>query len=682
MKILKSDKEGKTAQIDAALKKRITVQIMTLSASVLLVLVLFFAMAAAWFTNVAKTSGLVFETESWGFDEEKITLSEEPIQIAPGRSGILPMSIDNRDAKAGEMVQIGVIVSKEAMDKELQKRIFFYVEDLKEVVKDSEEAEIETETGRTYLSSAVSQSYRIFAGQTLTISEIYENDLPINWEWVYDMTGYYFRGTVGESEPTIEEYLRPIEYDYSKAVYEGEEGAAQLPTKIDEKTTAEFLREVSAKDGYEGTIDPENEQYEKTIRVINGVPYYPVEIDEAGHGVWAYLCTKAEVLEGVAYDTELAKTEEGAEAVTAEAKIVFTAVNTPAKIEQVETQAELLSALQDPKKDYIQLKMNISSSEPIVFKEGEKLLDLNGCQLQYEGPEDTYALLTVEEGAKLTVFNGELVGTAAGAEGIQAMKKYAAETDGGHLILNQVKISGFDCALCTEDQGERDSVVQILNSQLEALQSAVYLKGNGELSEGLTKIYLSESTLISKNYIAVTGQGRSENAGTELIVSKCTIKGAYGGIYQPQKDSITKVSESHVTGNTGIAVKGGSLWIYDSEITGTGAIAADAPASAGSGYTDTGDAVYVEANYGWGATVKIEGENTIVKSEKAYAVDLFGVDEKGPGRVLLSGGTYQGEKGSAQWNELGTFEIYGGTFQGNVADTIVRYDLPQEKTEE
>ena len=76
-------------QTDAvsALKKRVRMQALTALASIALIMVLVFAMTAAWYTNVAKTGDLTFEAEAWGYDADKIHIGDVAIPVAPGSSG-------------------------------------------------------------------------------------------------------------------------------------------------------------------------------------------------------------------------------------------------------------------------------------------------------------------------------------------------------------------------------------------------------------------------------------------------------------------------------------------------------------------------------------------------------------------------------------------------------------------
>lgn len=643
-------------KIESAIHKRIKMQIVTLIASVLLVIVLIFAMTAAWFTNVAKTSDLIFQTESWGFDSEKINISETSIPIAPGTSGIVPVSVDNTDST--ERVQIGVTISKAGMVPGLQKRIFFYA-DTSKVNTFANGSETES---RIYLGASAPDHYQymILPGQILTLNELYYNDVPIKWEWVYDMVGYYFRGTVdssAEEAVLADEYLRPITYDYEQAVFETDESSEKYhQVRMIENVSVEaFLNEISSSDGYEGTIDYKNAV---TVEMPEGVKrkqlYYPVEVDGKGYGIWAYLCTLDEIEEGIIYDTEMANSKED---VTAKATIVFTAFNVPAQTETVNTEAALKSALADEKIDVVKLEGDILSGNEIAFSEGSKILDLNGYSLQYDGVESAYSLLQVSEGAQLTVTNGSITGNTE-SDTITAIETKAVEVTAGNVVLSDIIIDGFDTAVYIQDMKAEngDSTVQITNCDFNTEQITMMLQGNADKSDVMTKLIVQNSKIHSEQYVGISGQGNDDRWGTELVISQSEVSGYYSGIYQPQRSSVTTIVESTIKGNSGIALKGGSTNIYNSTIIGTGEVATDAAGAAGSGFMDTGDAVYVEAVYDWSVSVSIKGENSKISSDKSYAVELYGQDGKGPGRVHIYEGNLSGAKGDTNWNEIGIFE--------------------------
>lgn len=639
---------------------------------------------------MAKTSDLVFQTESWGFDADKITVGDTSVEdyrikIAPGTSGVIPLTVDNSGEDA-ETVQIGVTISKNElegntplMEEELQKRIFFYADTGKSVTYENDQGEEVTETvSKVYLGSSApdNYTYTILPGQILTMNDVYYNDIPLKWECVLDMTGYYFHGTVAKAEDDtadvveIREYIRPIEYDYfeDQPVY----GENQQLLSIKGKTTAEFLAEISSKDGYEGTIDSE-EAVVIEVETDNGDTteaktclYYPVEVDSDGYGTWAYLCTKEEVEEGIAYDNGIAGEEEG---VLAAAVIVLTANNTAGTVTTASTVEEFTDALSDPETDIVGLGANVTLTESLTIAADDKIIDLNGYTLTSDNSlGDTYNLITVDNDTSLTVLNGTITGSS-NSTAYGAMQTKAFDLTDGNLVLSGVNVTGFDSAVYIEDMNADssadendtagDSTVQIINSALSAKQIALVLQGNGAVTDAVTKVIVQNSTLNSEYGMAISGQGNDDRWGTELVLADSTISGYYTGLYQPQRNSLTTISGCTITGYTGIAVKGGTVNIYDSSITGTGDYAQ--AAAAGSGFTDTGDGVYVEAVYDWSTAVTIHGEKTVITSKKAYAVELFGQEGKGPGTVVIYDGQYTGEKSETNWNSIGTFTRYDVT---------------------
>lgn len=671
-------------------------------------------MTAAWFTNVAKTSELVFQAESWGFDAKKITLDEKAvITFSPGSSGVIPLSVDNSGEDV-EMLQIGVTMLKSVlgtdgtldMDTELQKRIFFYADTAKTYTFEEKTENNGTETDETmpetvskvYLGFAApnNYTYSILPGQKLTMSELYCSDVPLKWECVLDMVGYYCYGTIAKSTTegtadtvVVDEYLRPIEYDY---IYDNpvfgtdstDKGTYQQLQSVQDMSVSEFLEQVSSTDGYKGTIDSKDavtvevEVQSGETKTTKTQIYYPVEVDENGYGVWAYLCTKDEIQAGIAYDTELAKQAQEGKPVTAKATIVLTANNVSANIGTATDEATLREALSNSKVDIVELGANVSPASALSFTDGSKIIDLNGYTLSYSGTESAYSLITVENGAELTVINGDVVGKTE-ADKPAATQTKAFDTKGGSLVLSGVDVTGFDTAVFVEDMNasvDGDSNVQIINCTFDAEQSALVLQGNGEKTTATTKVIVQGSKISSEHYVGICGQGNSDRWGTELVLVNSEVTGYYGGIYQPQQKSITTISECTISGNTGIALKGGTINIYNSKVVGTGAVVVNDVQEAGassSGFTDTGDAVYVEAVYGWSAALTLQGDNNEIVSEKAYAVELFGEDGKGPGKVLIYD---KGSYGAVRWNGIGAFEIFGGNFTGEVSSNITRYDLP------
>ena len=293
-------RRGRVAVLKA-MRKNVVRQAALAILLIVQLVILLFAITAAWYTNIVQTNDLVLETAVWGF-EGSVQLGDEPIKAAPGDDGVIPfMAVNNSD----EITEVSVNISKINMDPEMQKRIYFYV--------DTDRVWNSEVTERVYLGNTASYTY-IMPGQgelTLTEDEELCNDAPLRWQWVYDLLGYYVLGMVTEDIAFVEEYLRPIEYDYDeiRTTFEPDDGA--LATIDGVTTAAEFLQQLSQSDGYEGSIN--------TDEAVGG--YYPVDVDDSGYGVWAYLCDNSEILQNTDYDTKLGTGEVTISNFTAKATI-------------------------------------------------------------------------------------------------------------------------------------------------------------------------------------------------------------------------------------------------------------------------------------------------------------------------------------------------------------------------
>lgn len=678
------------------LQRRVRMQALTAVVSVAALLVLVFAMTAAWYTNVAKTSDLMFETESWGFDEEAIKVAETAISVAPGESGIIPIEVDNSTNTDG--VKIGVTIDKRVLSngdtpekqtqmRELRKRIYFYVdtpytytfeeEGAAEAAEGGEAAASQSETvSRVYLGSAADRgyTYEILPGQKLQLTEEYYNDVPVKWMWTYDMLGYYFYGQVTKGENgtgTVfeDEYLRPIEYDYAYAVFgetylvgnvvtAGDTYGQLISTDGIDKDV--LLTRISAEDGYEGRINPANAVTIKNAGEDMSHIYYPVEVGADGVGVWAYLCNKDEIEAGITFDNSLREREEG---VTLTAKIVFTAVNVPATVQEVDSPAALNEALNDDEIDVVTLKSGLTLTAPVEVIGGtDKVIDLNGYVVDYNGTADMFVL---QDGAGLTVMNGAL----NNATNNTAMTAFS--TSGAELVLSGVTATGFarvvDNDETKNEENDAPSTIRITNCDFDTTNVSVMIRGSGLESDSVTKVII-EGSRITSDYMAISGNGNSPNAGTEIVIVDSEIDGTWSALYQPQQRATTIVKNSKLSGYTGIAIKGGTATIIDSTIVGNGT-PYNIPTNAGSGFTDTGDGVYVEAVYDWSATVIIKGEATKISSAAGYAVELFGMANKGPGKVVVQEGILEapaGAKGSVNWNGVGTLELFGTSMSESI----------------
>ncbi|MBR4768590.1 MAG: hypothetical protein IK088_06400 [Lachnospiraceae bacterium] len=653
----KTEAEGSNPEVQH-IRKIVRRQGLLALVTVVVIIVVLFAMTSAWYTNVSKVNTLRFRTEVWGFDPEKIEVNEANIIVAPGMSGYVPFQVDN--SESSDRLKLLVTVSKIPMENdELRKRVYFYA--------DAAEVRNGERVSKIYLGSSESDmySYNLLPGEELVLSEAYHNDVPIKWEWVYDMEGYYFQGTVSPSGAVIDEYIRPIEYDLDLAVFdtEGENATGNL-VSVGSVTAESLLSSISANDGYAGQINASS-----AVTAGGSYRFYPVDVDETGTGVWAYLCTYSEIEQGIKFDTDLSGT-----LTQFTAAFHVSAISVPSRIERVSTEAALRSALLSSETDVVCLSGNVDTSSAIVVgSDVQAVLNLDGYEIRYAGSEATYSMFRVRGGGSLTIMNGDVTGNGNITDGSGNITSSAFSVSCGNLTLSDVRILDFDNALIISDAGgsAEDSVVQIFNCEMNTPNLTIQVMGNGSGSEAPTRLIIKDSVLNSSGYAALAGHGNTDRWGTDFTIIDSTLYGYYTALYQPQQRSSTTITGSTLTGITGIAVKGGTVAITDSRISGTGRFTA--ARASGGGWTDTGDGIYVEATYNWNVSVTVKG-NTVVTSANAYAAELFGVTGAGIGRIILQDGTYSGGAGAANWNDIGSFSIYGGTYTGSVSESILRYD--------
>ena len=563
--------------------------------TVILTIVIIFAMTSAWYTNIVETSGLVFEAEAWGFDGQ-ITIAEKSIQAAPGDEGSIQLEVVN---SSESMTSVGISASKSRMAEEMQKRLFFYVET--QSVRNGETMD------RVYLNSMSSYTYTLFSKSKLSLTEQTHNDAPVKWQWVYDMLGYYVLGTMTEDGSFhAMEYLRPVEYDYDKATLDyvsDADGKVHLELKtVDGVTTVEeFLAQLSKTDGYANDIG---------TQPING--YYPVEVDEFHHGVYVYLCSYTDVEMATRYDTDLGRQAADKDAEnpmpTYPVTLTVSAQKNDEDVYYVTTLSQLNSAMALFQGGTIQLTADISlaEKEKIVIPTGAKLIvDLNGKKIDADA-----RAIEAQPGSSVIFLNGKIVGSGQ-AEGIYAV--------GAEVTLNKVDISNFVDAISVGDHTDGntlDSKVRIVDCTFSGKDSAVYISGNGLASGQKTQLIVERSTL-SSDAMVIWGNGDANGNGrwgTDIQIINSTLSSLEkegAAIFHPQKDSTLTIYDSTLSGYTGIAIKGGTVSIQVSKITGMGEGAdfddKGNPVVNPSGFADTGDAIYIETNYGYDIRLEIDG---------------------------------------------------------------------------
>lgn len=610
--------------------------------------VLLYSLTTAWYTNVAETTELVFETENWGF-EGQVKALDTGLLLAPGQSACAALSVTND----GEQInQITVTVDKSSMPEELQKRIYFYVP--------AEAKESDKTADRVYLSTYGGYSYRVMPKSTLLLTADSAADAPVRCQWVYDLLGYYVYGTLDKDNKLITAkqiaehkredveapvYIRPVEYDYDKAIFQDDKLLTVDGNKVDD-----FVKALLAADGYKNadTITKVGDYYAVNITGTSG---------SEQTGLWLYLCTQPEIKAATELDTRIGtyrylleqKDEQGNEQGNAiplmeeqtkeyedvatllggaKATIQIAGQNLRTSIADV-TEAESLNAALT-RGESVRLARDMTLGEAITIPaDKDVIIDLNGKQLTTNVVGQP--VLKGAPGSSITVLNGTINGGS---------RDTAVQLVGSSAAFSGVTIQG---RLLIDDKNESNengtvSVVRLSNCTLKTVgdeQVGIHVFGNGAASSSRT-VLLVEDCTIESPFAGILGNGSDDCYGTDIQVLNSTVKGKYAGIYQPQRGSRLLVQNSTVEGMTGIAVKGGTVTIRNCIVNGTredGFVpTAEQVKASRNGWLDTGAGVYVEANYDWaeeiamtiaGSTISSAAKNlpgVLIVGEKADAV--------------------------------------------------------------
>ncbi len=575
---------------------------------VTLTLVLLFSMTAAWYTNVTQTGGLMFTTETWDFDGE-ILVGNTSVTAQPGDEGYVSIRLINN----GETIAAAsVTVSKHDMDELMKKRIYFYVE--------TSQVRSEEKMDRVYISEYSSYTYTVFQGDTLIMGEDYHNTPAVKWMWVYDVLGYYVVGNYDGNVMEVLDYVRPVQYAYDeiKTTFDGE---GKLLTVDGNITVDEFLMELTSSDGYVGVVE--------NTDGFNQAGYCPIDVNEDGYGVWLYLCTRDEIIANAEADTALS----GRDDLSCTAQVNVSGTNSRVEAFEIANAANLQSLVSVPTPMLLELSADVAVTETLAFVPGSyAVLDLGGNTLTSTAEK----VFDVPTGATVTIVNGTISCGDGVVTGIAA--------SGASVTLDGVVIEGVDSGVTVRDHENginADSAIYIRDSKITGDKYGLWIYSNEDESSHDTVVVVENSEIYGQTYAGIICNG--SYGDTDIRVSNCTVKGFYTGIYHPQKDSTLTVTESIITGYTGMAVKGGTVNIVNSSVCGTGALHTE-PAYQTSGWTDTGDGIYLEASYECDVIINISGDNTTVKSDAEGSVAVRKYKEEAPhATISISGGSFDSD---------------------------------------
>ena len=597
--------------------------------------ILLFAMTTAWYTNVVQTSGLTFEAEAWGF-EGQVAITDQVIKAAPGDSGIVELSITNESDQISELT---VNVSKEFMlvdgtDRSMQQRLYFYID---------EQNVINGETvTRKYLSNTGGHTYTLFGQNELILSQEIHTDSLLKWEWVFDVVGYYIRGTADGDTMRVEEYLRPVVYDPYQATYASD---GSLLTVDGETSVNEFVEQLTETDGYPGSFTAtDGILLDDGVAVQTTANCYPIFQDHEQQ-IWLYLCSKDEIDANTRWDTAFGTLEEGETAQQFAARITVIGQQVVRDVVTVSDPRDLNQSLQNTQGSIVRLEsdMILGEDTQITLEKGANaILDLNGHEITYTGTESAFTL----EGASLTAMNG----TIKCDSGKKTNAVYAV---GSQITMSNMVIKDTFRAFNVEDHKTEEELgansnIRLVNCDITSREVSIKINGDGYLSGDKTYLVVQDSKINSTGYAAILGNGNSTDPGqwgTDIQVINSELSGYYTAIYHPQQQSSLTISNSKLSGISGVVIKAGDVLIVDSEIAGIGTdnqiVEPSEDQLTGNGFLDTGDGVYVETDYKKPISIEIRGNKTKVTSANAQAIRVF--PEAGYVKIQISGGLYDAE---------------------------------------
>ena len=633
--------------------KQASLAIFTIAVTVIML----FAMTTAWYTNVVQTSGLTFEADAWGF-EGAVLVDNQVIKAAPGDSGVVEMSITNESDQISELT---VNVSKEFMlvgenkqDRAMQQRLYFYID---------EQSVINGETvSRKYLSNTSGHSYTLFGQNELILSEELHTDSLLKWEWVFDVVGYYVRASFDEETQTmkVEEYLRPVVYDPYEATYTTDkQDPDQDPTEVGkdpgfletidgEMTVNEFLVQLTETDGYPGAYEIWYDDVladKDDIAITPKDGYYPIYEDDEQE-IWLYLCTKSEIDANTRWDTAfgMLSEDEEADAQQFQARITVIGQQVVRDVVTVSDPEDLNQILRENEGSIVQLQsdMILDETSKITLENGTNaILDLNGHEITYTGANAAFDL----DGANLTAMNGTI-------KCDPNQKSNAVYAVGSQITMSNMVISDAFRAFNVEDHKTEEetgsnSNIRLVNCDITTKEVSVKINGDGYLSGEKTHLVVQNCKIVSTGYAGILGNGNVKDPGqwgTDIQVINSEISGFYTAIYHPQHQSNLTISDSKLSGITGMVIKAGDVLVVDSEIRGTGTgaqiVTPGEDLLTGNGFLDTGDGIYVETDYKKPVNIEIRGSSTVVTAadDKADAIRVFPAASYV--KIRISGGVY------------------------------------------
>ena len=252
------------------------------------------------------------------------------------------------------------------------------------------------------------------------------------------------------------------------------------------------------------------------------------------------------------------------------------------------------------------------------------------------------------------------------------------DLNGQTLTVPNINLTVKDYKLTISDSS--DEKTGMLKSTYAKVQF-FYLVGNGELVINGGTIYSTniDAIILRENAKLTVNGGTVKSDAGYAIVSNGTYNvtmtindgtfisnsGNTAAIYKPDMGTLT-IEKGTFTGPSALVIKGGNTVIKGGTFTATGE-ASEPESATESGYSPTGDAIYIEDSYDSDHNVTVVIKDGTFTSDNGYALaSRFSNTAEGcvGAAVTIEGGQFKGEKGAVYGSEdfTGTYQLSAGHY--------------------
>lgn len=366
----------------------------------------------------------------------------------------------------------------------------------------------------------------------------------------------------------------------------------------------------------------------------------------------------------------------------------------------VTDEASLRTAVQSDGIVTLENNIDLTDAQGPLVIEKNVTLDLNGYKLSRTSDQTNHTFVIAVNGGTLTITD-----SSEGGEGtIKSINRNEQKARvisiggsndpkdpkaGGSVIFKRGTITAegtynYGVVLSANDTEDSDKVS--IDTNFTMYDGAKIDTSKGGLAAvaafGDKCTVNIEGGEIISTYYAISGNGLTENAGTEINIHGGTITSTDNvAIYHPQLGAIN-ITGGTLTGYDGIQMCGGTLVMTGGKINaiGTGKHSPDSYNKGSDGSIATGCALSLLSRKGYTGdiNVNISGTSTLTSRNNYAVVEAFADGYAIPETVsvVITNGTFKSEASGqdavtfVNKEDIATFSITGGTYSSNVREYL------------